>query len=136
MAYRIDDYFAFYIHEYCYISISNKCHESFKKIVDIAPQEAQWFNTVTEIYGKDGELICLELGDELYIPEQICSATEVNTSPTMMMDFYKEISKTRSVEETNQIISSMTCWSHSHVNMGVSPSGQDVLQFSNFSGGG
>ena len=115
-----------------YISISNKCHESFKKIVGLAPQEAQWFNTVTEIYGKNGELVCLELGDNLYVPEQICSPAEVNTSPTMMMDFYKELLKEHSPEETNQIISSMTCWSHSHVNMGVSPSGQDVLQFSQF----
>lgn len=115
-----------------YISISNKCHESFKKIVEIAPQEAQWFNTVTEVYSKDGNLICLELGDQLYIPEQVCSAAEVDTSPTMMMDFYKEILKDHSPEETNQIISSMTCWSHSHVNMGVNPSGQDIAQFSQF----
>lgn len=115
-----------------YISISNKCHESFKKIVEIAPQEAQWFNTVTEVYSKDGDLICLELGDQLYIPEQICSAAEVDTSPTMMMDFYKDLLKDHSPEETNQIISSMTCWSHSHVNMGVNPSGQDVAQFTQF----
>lgn len=115
-----------------YISISNKCHESFKKIVDIAPQESQWFNTVNELYDEDGELICLELGDQLYIPEQICSATEVDTSPTMMMDFYKELLKSHTPEETNEIISSMNCWSHSHVNMSVNPSGQDVSQFTQF----
>ena len=114
------------------IRISQKCLFSIQEIVSIAPQEAQWFNTVTPVTNSNGRLEYLDIGDKLYIPEQICSATEVDTDPQMMISFYRDLIKDHSVEETNEILQSMTCWSHSHVNMGCSPSGQDVSQFTNF----
>lgn len=110
--------------------INQKYLESVKTIVNLAPQEAQWFNTVTASIFDN--CIYLYLGDQLYIPEQYCSTTEVDTDSQMMVSFYKELMQDHSLEETNSIIQSMTCWSHSHHNMGVSPSGQDVNQFNSF----
>lgn len=110
--------------------INQKYLESVKTIVSLAPQEAQWFNTVSVT--TNDKYIYLHLGDQLYIPEQYCSAAEVDTDSQMMVSFYKELMKDHSLEETNSIIQSMTCWSHSHHNMGVSPSTQDVNQFNSF----
>ena len=64
----------------------------------------------------------------MFIPEQTCSAAEVDTSPEMMVKFYKSL-KEEYEHMTNDIMANMTCWCHSHHNMGVSPSGQDVKQF-------
>jgi|SRR6056300_213811 hypothetical protein len=110
--------------------INQKYLESVKTIVNLAPQEAQWFNTVNVT--TNDNYIYLNLGDQLYIPEQYCSAAEVDTDSQMMVSFYKELMQDHSLEETNSIIQSMTCWSHSHHNMGVSPSLQDVNQFNSF----
>jgi hypothetical protein len=65
----------------------------------------------------------------MYIPEQYCSAAQVESDPMMMVSFFKELQKEYGTEKTNEIMSNLTSWSHSHHNMGVSPSGQDVKQF-------
>ena len=106
------------------IKISRKGIQAIKEIVELAPQEAQWFHTVT-YNSQTNEIL---IGDELYIPEQVCSATEVDSSSAMMVEFYKELSKKHDMETVNSILSSMTCWCHSHHNMAPNPSMQDVRQ--------
>ena len=106
------------------IILTHKLLQSIKHLVNIAPQEAQWFhvinqNTETNTFTLDG----------VYIPEQICSAAEVDSSSTMMVDFYKELAKKHGHAEASNIFSNMGAWCHSHHNMNVSPSGQDVNQF-------
>lgn len=110
------------------IKISRKGIQAIKEIVNIAPQEAQWFHTVS-YDSKANEIL---IGDELYIPEQICSVTEVDSSPMMMVEFYKELSQKYDMETVNSILSSMTCWCHSHHNMAPNPSMQDARQFISF----
>ena len=103
-------------------------HEDLSKIrfiVDLAPQEAQWFHRVQKVVS--GSTISYVLSG-MFIPEQTCSAAEVDTSPEMMVKFYKSL-KEEYGDRTNDIMANMTCWCHSHHNMGVSPSGQDVKQF-------
>jgi hypothetical protein len=103
-------------------------HEDLSKIrfiVDLAPQEAQWFHRVQKVVS--GSTISYVLSG-IFIPEQTCSAAEVDTSPEMMVKFYKSL-KEEYGDRTNDIMANMTCWCHSHHNMGVSPSGQDVKQF-------
>lgn len=112
------------------ILVSSKYLSSVRHIVNIAPQEAQWFNTLEVLDSPNA--IYLKLSDHLYIPEQICSSTEVDTDSNMMINFYKDLLKTNTPEETNSIMSSLNCWSHSHHNMGVSPSSQDIKQFNFF----
>jgi hypothetical protein len=97
--------------------------QQIKYIVKIAPKEAQWFHRLT--IDTDGDF-CL---NEMHIPEQICSSVEVDTDGMMMMRFFKELSASIGMEETNKVFSELNCWCHSHHNMGTSPSGQDVKQF-------
>lgn len=106
--------------------ISHEDLKAIEHIVDIAPQEAQWFNRVEKI--TEGNYIYYRI-HEMYIPEQYCSAAQVESDPMMMVSFFKELQKEHGTEKTNEIMSNLTSWSHSHHNMGVSPSGQDVKQF-------
>lgn len=108
------------------IEISNHDLEAIRHIVDIAPQEAQWYHTVTK--DTSGSVVTYKV-EGMYIPEQFTSAASVETDPNMMVSFFKELRDKVGPERTNEIISKMTCWCHSHVNMGVSPSGQDHKQF-------
>ena len=107
--------------------------EAIKHIVSIAPQEAQWFNTVEAIQYQNcpGEIF-LYLSTKLYIPKQNTSAAQVDSNSTMMMEFYNELKDQHTLQETNDILSSMTCWSHSHHNMTPHPSAQDENQFQEF----
>jgi hypothetical protein len=107
------------------IVATRKAIEAIKHIVKIAPQEAQWFHSVI----RDENENTLRIGEELYIPEQVCSVTEVDTNSMMMVKFFKELMSKYGADDANKIVASMSCWCHSHHNMGVSPSGQDVKQF-------
>jgi hypothetical protein len=108
-----------------HLLFSHKDLSRVKHIVSLAPQEAQWFHCVERIVQKNQVYYSLT---EMLIPEQYCSAAEVDTSSKMMVSFYKQL-KEQFGEETNDLMSKMTCWCHSHHNMGVSPSGQDRKQF-------
>ena len=116
------------------ISITHEGLEAIKEIVKIAPQEAQWFHTVEPIiYKQSPDTIHLKLSQKIYIPTQNTSAVQVDTTSSMMMDFYNEL-KNDYEDQTivNQKLSAMTCWCHSHHNMSPNPSGQDDLQFNSF----
>lgn len=113
------------------IVISHKGLEAVKKIVSIAPQEAQWFHTVTCVTSSNQ--IELHLSENLYIPKQNTSLAQVDTTSAMMMEFYRELQEEYQDQEIiNEKLSSMTCWSHSHHNMSPSPSSQDDAQFNTF----
>lgn len=116
------------------ISISHKGLEAIKEIVRIAPQEAQWFHTVEPIiYKQSPNEIHLHLSEKVYIPSQNTSAVQVDTTASMMMDFYHELKKDYEDQQVvNSKLSAMTCWCHSHHNMSPNPSSQDDLQFNSF----
>jgi hypothetical protein len=116
------------------IVIDNQGLEAIKHIVSIAPQEAQWFHTVEPVeYRQSPGEIFLYLSTKLYIPKQNTSAAQVDSNSTMMIEFYNELKVDyKDQQVVNDKLSSMTCWCHSHVNMGPSPSHQDDLQFNSF----
>ena len=116
------------------LSITHKGLSAIKEIVKIAPEEAQWFHTVEPIvYKHSPNEIHLLLSEKLYIPTQNTSAAQVDTTSSMMMDFYRDLQADYEDQETvNQKLTSMTCWCHSHHNMSPNPSGQDDLQFNSF----
>ena len=116
------------------LSITHKGLSAIKEIVKIAPQEAQWFHTVEPIvYKHSPNEIHLLLSEKLYIPTQNTSAAQVDTTSSMMMDFYRDLQADYEDQEiVNKKLTSMTCWCHSHHNMTPSPSGQDDLQFNSF----
>ena len=113
------------------IVISHKGLEAIKKIVSIAPQEAQWFHTVNCVISENQ--IELHLSEKLYIPKQNTSVAQVDTTSSMMMEFYRELQQDYQDQDViNEKLSSMTCWCHSHHNMSPNPSSQDDRQFNTF----
>ena len=114
--------------------ISHEGLEAIKHIVSIAPQEAQWFHTVEPLQYEDTpDEIFLELSTKLYIPKQNTSAAQVDSTSSMMIEFYNELKQDYQDQTVvNEKLSSMTCWCHSHHNMNPSPSHQDDLQFNSF----
>lgn len=113
------------------VYVSDKALEAIKHIVSIAPQEAQWFHTITETI-VDGEK-ALILSDKLYIPKQNTSAAQVDSTSSMMIEFYNELKQEYSDQNViNEKLNTMTCWCHSHHNMAPNPSSQDVKQFKFF----
>ena len=108
--------------------------EAIKHIVSIAPQEAQWFHTVEPVeYKQSPGEIFLHLSTKLYIPKQNTSVTQVDSTSSMMIEFYNEL-KEEYVDQqlVNEKLNSMTCWCHSHHEMSPNPSTQDNLQFNQF----
>jgi len=97
--------------------------QQIQHIVNITPKEAQWFHLVDK--DKDGDLII----SEMFIPEQTCSSVEVDTDSKMMINFWNELKEKYGVQEASEKFSKMFVWCHSHHNMSVNPSGQDVSQF-------
>jgi hypothetical protein len=116
------------------ISISHKGLEAIKEIVRIAPQEAQWFHTVEPVvYKQSPDEIHLHLSEKIYIPKQNTSAAQVDSTSSMMIEFYNELKQEYEDQNiVNQKLNAMTCWCHSHHNMSPNPSGQDDLQFNQF----
>lgn len=100
--------------------------EAIKHIVSIAPQEAQWFHRLEKVVVNTSIYYRVY---EMYIPEQYTSVAQVESDPQMMYKFYKELKEEHGSDQANNIMSNLTAWCHSHHNMGVSPSGQDVKQF-------
>jgi hypothetical protein len=110
------------------ILISDKCLNAIKHIVNIAPEEAQWFHTV-DVVEKENN-VYLHLSDTLYIPKQNTSAAQVNSTSSMMIEFYSELKAEFNDQDIiNNKLKSMTCWCHSHHNMAPTPSAQDNTQF-------
>jgi hypothetical protein len=81
--------------------------------------EVGWLGTVKRI--PQGYLI-----DQIYLPEQVVSATETLISPDAMATLWEEIFAVGGDP------SELYYWGHSHVNMQVSPSGQDESQVMKF----
>lgn len=106
--------------------ISHQDLERIKYIVDLAPKEAQWFCRVDKVKSKNRTYFKVY---DMFVPEQYCSSAEVESDPMMLVKFFKELKEKYGLEQTNEIMSNMTAWCHSHHNMGVSPSGQDITQF-------
>ncbi len=122
------------------ILISHYDLEQIRHVVRIAPQEAQWFHQINRIQKDGSDKVTYHIYN-MIIPEQECSAAQVETDPMQMMKMYKAVKAnveatmgeepdmTEVTNKVNEIMSSIGCWSHSHVNMGVTPSGTDNNTF-------
>lgn len=92
---------------------------SIQHLVEIAPKEVGWLGLVEEL--EFDYLIT-----QIFIPEQTVTAAETDISSDAMMDLYNEL--IADGIDTSKLI----YWGHSHVNMGVTPSGQDEIQVSEY----
>lgn len=114
------------------LAVSHYDLECLKKIVDVAPKEAQWFFRVEKVDDNGRPTYRLY---EMIIPEQFVSTAEVESDDEMMMNLYKAVRASLDEEDqavpeqTNAKLKTLNCWCHSHHNMGVTPSPQDNKQF-------
>jgi hypothetical protein len=84
-------------------------------IVQASPQEVGWWGLVEKV---ETDYVVTAL----YVPEQTVSAAETDITAETMGDLAME------VLAAGLDPSKLYYWGHSHVNMGVSPSGQDETQ--------
>lgn len=104
-----------------------------RKFVDMVKTECQWFHRVRRAVV--GNHIVYHIYD-LYIPEQEVTDKTVDSGPEVMMKLSREvrdrvshIEKDKRKAAFNEVIQTLTCWSHSHVNMPTRPSGTDDENF-------
>lgn len=111
-----------------YILIPREIYEQVIYFVDKVKDECQWFHTVKKtVQDKKIEYKI----DNIFIPRQIVSGIEVESLSETFVKLLAEIKQkyNNDREVFNPILQSLTCWSHSHVNMGVAPSGTDLDTF-------
>lgn len=84
-------------------------------IIDVSPKEVGWWGRVEKCEG--GYKVVA-----LYVPSQTVHSAETDISSEAMADLALEIINEGHDPQT------LYYWGHSHVNMGVSPSGQDETQ--------
>ena len=100
-------------------------YSRIQKIVELSPEEVSWFSYVENA----GDNI-FKIKDAYIIPQKVTgSETEMTTEG--LSEFMTKTIK----EKGMQYYKNIRCWGHSHVNMSVSPSGQDVKQISEFNNG-
>ena len=100
-------------------------YSRIQKIIELSPEEVSWFSYVENA----GDNI-FKIKDAYIIPQKVTgSETEMTTEG--LSEFMTKTIK----EKGMQYYKNIRCWGHSHVNMSVSPSGQDVKQISEFNNG-
>ena len=93
-----------------------QCH-----LVDICPKEVGWFTLVN--YNAAENVFTIY---DIIIPKQTVSAAETNIGKEALADAAMELINRG--EDTSRLYG----WFHSHVNMSVTPSGQDEYQVEDF----
>jgi len=102
------------------VYIEPRAFQKMQQIVDECSLEVGWFCTVNKLANAD------YLIDEVYLPEQEVTGTETDIPADALEETYLAILA------EGKDPSTMYAWFHSHVNMGVSPSGQDETQVETF----
>lgn len=106
--------------------------EAYKKMqcyIDICDKEVGWLGTAYKV----GNEIRIT---DVFLFEQEVHATTCELTPGGIADFVTNLYNTIDADEAMEISNNLTCWGHSHVRMGVSPSGQDDIQLRSFSSSG
>ena len=102
--------------------------ERLRYLVGKVPTECQWFHRVRKEV-VDGDPVYYI--SDFYIPEQQVSGTTVESDAEVMVKLANEVKERVGGfnAEFNEILSTLSCWCHSHVNMPCVPSGTDDTQF-------
>ena len=104
------------------ILISNSAMNKMKAFVDGKDKEIGWLGTVI----REGMQYFIE---DVYLFKQEVHSTTTEITPEGLSEFAMELMNT---ENGVEIWNNMKLWGHSHVNMGVNPSGQDDKQVETF----
>lgn len=113
------------------ITIDHSLVKQIMYFVDKVPTECQWFHLVEQRPQDDGTMD-YHIYD-MIIPHQIVTGATVHSSPKTFMTLSQEIAdrfeSKRMDPGYNETMRLMNCWCHSHVMMGVGPSGTDDGNF-------
>lgn len=99
---------------------TDKVWEKIRLLVDTCQKEVGWLGYV-EKYSDDTYVVV-----EIYVPPQTVTAAETDIEADAMGDLAMKLL------DEGLDPSKLIYWGHSHVNMGVSPSGQDETQIEEF----
>lgn len=101
---------------------------AFKKMttyIKECSKEIGWLGTVKEV--PSGYFI-----EDVFLFKQEVHQTTCEITPEGLSDFVMELYNKYDSDTAMEISNSIMLWGHSHVNMGVSPSSQDVKQLASF----
>lgn len=112
-----------------YLLISSTALAKMRLYVEECTQEIGWLGSIQQV---PDDKFCYIM-DDVYLFDQEVHATTTEISPQGLSDFGVAI-----LQEPNgmELWNRMCAWGHSHVNMGVTPSGQDDAQMNTFKSGG
>lgn len=104
------------------IYLTRRCYETMFMLVDEVSTEVSWLGIVQRV--GDDYLI-----DEIFVPEQKVSGAYTQMEESGIEEVALEILER---EGGDDMLSCLRFWGHSHVNMGVFPSGTDDQQMEEF----
>lgn len=96
----------------CKIFITAYAFQKMRYLVENVDNEVAWLSTTK----REGNTFTI---NEIYIPEQEVSASDVESSPEMMSSLIPEIIEKEGLEESKEIIRDLRGFCHSHYTMGV-----------------
>lgn len=104
------------------VFLSKKAHDKMWCLIQNCPIEISWMSSVTR--DEDGDFII----HDVYVPLQECGAASTDISADGDADLLNALIAEDKIDE----IARLKCWGHSHVRMGVTPSGTDETQTTDF----
>lgn len=110
------------------IQITPYALEKMRTLVGRCRYEIGWLGTVIEC----GNTAVI---DDIYLFEQKVTAASAEIDDRMLAEFATDMINRTDIDGV-EIMNRMCFWGHSHVNMGVSPSGQDDRQMELFASSG
>ena len=111
------------------VIISKKAGRKMDYIIATVPTEVGWLGTVDKTVEDGGDVYTIT---DVFVPEQLVAAATCEIKSPGRSQLAMDLLKKYGDEEGEKLINSLQFWGHSHVNMGVSPSGQDdnmILEF-------
>lgn len=114
------------------VLISSTALTKMQTYVEQCSDEIGWLGTATRTEGKNNDIYFVE---DTYLFDQEVHATTTEITPEGLAEFAEEILQLDG-DEGLKIWNNLRMWGHSHVNMGVTPSGQDDTQMETFKEGG
>jgi hypothetical protein len=107
------------------VAFTTKALEQIGAYVGLMDKEIAWMSSVKK--HNDG----LYVVDECFLFGQAVHATTAEIDPEKLGQLIHEILQERP-DDGMEVVNSLKCWGHSHVNMSTSPSGQDDRQMDDF----
>ena len=103
-----------------YVLLEPLAIAKMNKIIDECADEVGWFGVATR-----PEPGIIHISD-IYLPKQVVNGATCEIDPQGLAELATEI---LALPDGMDVYNNLNMWGHSHVNMGVSPSGQDEKQF-------